>query len=313
MLFRLNRTALCAFAIILILPSWTANASEGATSLYLPGMVGDILVAVPPGPGLAVSGSIYVQSGSVGTAILQGVVDLGLDLDVALGILGTTYTFEKPFLGGTYTIGAAIPFGNAKLKVAARGIGGGASGGKVDSFNLADIALTPLALNWQVGDFAFRFAETIIAPAGGYDIDEAVNLGRNYWAFDTTAAATYFNANTGTEISIAPGLLANTRNGETNYTTGAEFHLDFTLNQFLSKTFAIGVKGYVYQQVTGDTGSGATLGGFKGEAVGLGPGFVWLPGFADGKLAIIGKWMTDVHAKRHFDSNYATVTAAWSF
>ncbi len=146
-----------------------------------------------------------------------------------------------------------------------------------------------------------------------YDLDKAVNLGRNYWGFDTTAASTYFNADIGTEVSIAPGILANKRNDDTNYRTGAEFHLDFTANQFLFESLAIGVRGYFYRQVTGDSGSGAVLGDFKGEAVGVGPGFIWLPKFAEGKLVVQGKWMTDVHSENRFDSDYATLTISWTF
>ncbi len=146
-----------------------------------------------------------------------------------------------------------------------------------------------------------------------YDLDKAVNLGRNYWGFDTTAAITYFNEDIGTEVSIAPGILANTRNDDTNYRAGAEFHLDFTANQFLFESFAIGVRGYFYRQVTGDSGSGAVLGDFKGEAVGVGPGFIWLPKFAEGKLVVQGKWMTDVHSGNRFDSDYATLTISWTF
>jgi len=140
-----------------------------------------------------------------------------------------------------------------------------------------------------------------------------VNLGRNYWGFDTTAASTYFNADIGTEVSIAPGILANTRNDDTNYKTGTEFHLDFMVNQFLFESFAIGVRGYFYRQLTGDSGSGAVLGDFKGEAVGIGPGFIWLPEFAEGKLVVQGKWMTDVHSEKRFDSDYATLTISWTF
>jgi len=55
-------------------------------------------------------------------------------------------------------------------------------------------------------------------------------------------------------------------------------NLDFTANQFLSKTFALGVRGYYYNQFTGDSGSGAILGDFQGESFGFGPGFIWFPG-----------------------------------
>jgi hypothetical protein len=297
----------------LMLPSWRATGAEGASSLYLPGLVGDILVALPPEPGLAVAGSAYVQTGSVGTAVLQGAVNLDLDLDIALGIVGATYSFETPWLGGIYTVGLAVPFGYADLEAEIQGPGGATSSVSADSFNISDIAFTPIQLNWSSGNFSFRFAETIIAPTGAYDVNKAVNLGRNYWGFDTTAASTYFNADIGTEVSIAPGILANTRNDDTNYKTGTEFHLDFMANQFLFESFAIGVRGYFYRQVTGDSGSGAVLGGFKGEAVGVGPGFIWLPKFAEGKLIVQGKWMTDVHSEKRFDSDYATLTISWTF
>jgi hypothetical protein len=297
----------------LMLPSWRATGAEGASSLYLPGLVGDILVALPPELGLAVAGSAYVQTGSVGTAVLQGAVDLDLDLDIALGIVGATYSFETPWLGGIYTVGLAVPFGYADLEAEIQGPGGATNSVSADSFNISDIAFTPIQLNWSSGNFSFRFAETIIAPTGAYDVNKAVNLGRNYWGFDTTAASTYFNADIGTEVSIAPGILANTRNDDTNYKTGTEFHLDFMANQFLFESFAIGVRGYFYRQVTGDSGSGAVLGGFKGEAVGVGPGFIWLPKFAEGKLIVQGKWMTDVHSEKRFDSDYATLTISWTF
>ena len=57
---RLSRPILCILLMALMLPSWRATGAEGASSLYLPGLVGDILVALPPEPGLAVAGIAYV-------------------------------------------------------------------------------------------------------------------------------------------------------------------------------------------------------------------------------------------------------------
>ena len=309
---RPRHPVLCLLAVAFMLPSGRAMGAEGASSLYLPGLAGDILVALPPEPGLAVAGSTYVQTGSAGRAVLQGVLDLDLDLDLALAIVGGTYSFEVPRIGAIYTVGLAVPFGYADLKAKTQGPGG-TSTSSADSFNISDVALTPIQLSWTSGDFSFRFAETIIAPTGAYNVDKSVNLGRNYWGFDTTAASTYFNADIGTEASIALGILANTQNDATDYTTGAEFHMDFVASQFLLENLAIGIRGYVYRQFVGDSGSGALLGDFKGEAVGLGPGFVWLPGFGEGKLVVQGKWMTDVHSENRFDSDYATLTISWTF
>ena len=114
-------------------------------------------------------------------------------------------------------------------------------------------------------------------------------------------------------MSLAPGILFNTENKDTNYDTGTEFHLDLTVNQFLSETFAVGLRGYYYKQITADSGSGARLGDFKGESGGIGPGFVWFPEPGEGKLAILAKWIHDIDATNRLESDYVTATMAWTF
>ncbi len=290
-----------------------AWAAEGAASLYLPGSAGDLLIAVSPQPGLTASGGLFIQSGNVGTAVLQGAVNVGIDVDLVLKIAGLSYTFETPIEDLTYTIGALVPFGQVDLAATIIGPMGNAFSASQDAYNIADSAITPLALNWKSGDFHVRFAQTIYAPTGAYDPDKVVNIGRNYWGFDTSAALTYFNQNTGTEISFAPGILINRRNPDTDYRTGPEFHLDVTASQFLSETFAVGARAYYYRQVGGDSGSGARLGDFKGEAFGIGPGFFWTPKFAGGKLVVVGKYLRDVTTTNRFKSDYGTIGAAWKF
>ncbi len=46
--------------------------------------------------------------------------------------------------------------------------------------------------------------------------------------------------------------------------------------QHVSKTFAFGLVGYHYQQITGDNGAGATLGSFDGRVTGLGPDITYM-------------------------------------
>jgi len=293
--------------------SVSAIAAEGASSLYLPGGAGDVLLAYSPEPGLQVVNGLFTQVANVDRAVLQGAVDSGIDLTVVLDIVGASYTFETPVLGGTYSIGAVIPFGYVDLDVSATGPGGGSAGVSDHSFNLADIGVIPLQLNWYVGNFHFKLAQAVFAPTGAYDTANLVNLGRNYWAFNTTSAVTWFNTSSGTEVSIAPGIMVNLTNDDTDYKTGNEFHVDFTVNQFLSETFSIGLRGYYYRQVTADSGSGAILGDFKGESLGLGPGFFWRPKYAKGKLSIVGKVMFDVTATNRFESTYGSLGAAWKF
>jgi hypothetical protein len=289
------------------------HAAEGAASHYLPGSIGDFGIALVPEPGLQVANIVWWQSGDVGTTLLQGVVDIGVNVDVVLDLAAANYTSEEPVLGGQYTVGIAIPFGYANLDAMASGPNGLGVGLQADSFNLSDIAITPFQLNWNTGNWHFKVAETVIVPSGAYSTDEVVNLGRNYWSFDNVVALTYLNPARGTEFSVQPGIMFNTENPATRYRTGTEFHVDFVANQFLSKTFAIGIKGYYYQQITPDSGPGATLGDFESMSFGLGPGFLWTPAFAEGRLAIAGKWMHDFVAENRFESDYGMLTLGWNF
>lgn len=290
-----------------------APAAEFGLSHYLPGAAGDILLAESPLPGLQVANTFWYQNGSVGATVAQGQVTLGLDLDLFLDLASASYTWELPDTSLTYTVAALIPFGKADLTASATGPAGNRVSASGDSFNLSDIYLVPFQLNAKTGDFRFKFAQGVVAPTGAYSVTEPVNLGRNYWSFDTVAAVTWFNADTGTEISLAPGIMFNTTNNATDYKTGTEFHLDFTANQFLTPSFSVGLRGYWYQQLTGDSGSGAVLGPFKSESVGIGPGIFWSPAALDGRLVLLGKYMFDVQAENRFKSDYATLSVAWKF
>jgi hypothetical protein len=298
---------------VLCLAAAPALGAEGAASHYLPGAGGDMLLAVAPQPGLTVANTVWYQSGDVGGAVLGGEARVGLDLDLVLDLAAASFTFETPVLGGTYSIAAMVPFGRADLSASLTGPSGGRIDRSGDRFDLSDAAFVPIQLNWNTGAFFWEVAHTIVAPTGSYDAGRAINLGRNYWSFDTTAAVSWYDPGGGREVSIAPGIMLNTENSATDYRTGAEFHMDFTATQFVSPSLAVGLRGYWYRQLTGDSGAGAKLGDFKSESVGLGAGFLWTPAFADGRLSVLGKWMRDVHAKNRFESDYATLTAAWTF
>jgi len=313
MMNRLSVAVAVAMTCALMPSSRPLQAAEGASSHYLPGANGDIFLAVPPEPGFQAANTLWYQSGNAAAAVLEGQIDLNLDIETLLGLLAVTYTFEKPVLGGSYTIGAVLPIGYANLDATVTGPFGGALRVSEDSFNISDVALIPFQMNWASGPWSFKVAEIIVAPTGEYSLSNLVNLGRNYWSFDTVGAVTWFNPETGTEVSVAPGVMINTENSSTNYRTGTEFHVDFTANQFVSPSLALGVRGYYYQQLTGDSGSGALLGDFKSDSFGVGPGFVWIPEFGGGQLTVLGMWIDDFTAENRFESDYVTITGAWKF
>ena len=52
---------------------------------------------------------------------------------------------------------------------------------------------------------------------------------------------------------MTAGFTFNGENPATDYKTGTEFHVDWALMQHVLKTFAFGIAGYRYQQITGDS------------------------------------------------------------
>src|SRR5262249_20380165 len=108
-------------------------------------------------------------------------------------------------------------------------------------------------------------------PVGDYDPNRLANLGLGHGAFDIGSGYTYLNPATGAEFSATAGLTYNFENPSTNYQNGIDAHLDWGASKFFSKDFNLGVVGYFYQQITGDSGSGAKLGPFKSRVIGLGP------------------------------------------
>jgi hypothetical protein len=96
-------------------------------------------------------------------------------------------------------------------------------------------------------------------------------LGLHRPSLDVRGAFTWLDPQIGTEISAALGVTFNYINTETNYQTGDELHFEWDINQHFGSGFSVGVGGYVYNQLTGDSGSGNRIGPFQGRVVAVGP------------------------------------------
>ena len=152
-------------------------------------------------------------------------------------------------------------------------------------------------------------------PDAGYGAtcDDVANTGLNYWTFETDFAATYLNPETGQDYSVVLGYGYNTENDDTDYQSGDEVHLDYTINQFLNEEWAIGLHGFYYKQISGDSGDGALLGSFKAEAAGVGPALMWIPKSMGGNKAFILKWINEYHAENRMEGDHVFASFAISF
>src|SRR4029077_19804167 len=97
------------------------------------------------------------------------------------------------------------------------------------------------------------------------------NLGPTPWAVEWGRRYTYLDAKKGHEFSVVGGITYNLENDDTNYQNGVDSHIDWAASQFLNEQVHVGLVGYFYYQLTGDSGSGATLGDFKSRISAVGP------------------------------------------
>jgi len=305
---------LTVFLGTLLITSPVARASEGGASNYLPGLYGDFGVAVAPDPGLYVRNDFYyyMADGKGERFVQSEQLRAGLDLDTFAYLLTGFMVLDKEILGGRYAFGADLPVIYADLS-------GEIVLGETrvpfddDRVAVGDPGLIPVSFFWNFGNFHLNLYESIIVPIGSYNKDRLVNAGLNYWSFDTNLAATYLHADRGHEISACFGYIYNTKNDDSDYHTGQEIHLDYMLNQFLSETLALGVHGFYYKQITGDSGGGALLGDFKGEAAGIGPAVMWATQVKGVGLILAAQWLHEFHAKHRLQGDHLFLNFTFAF
>jgi hypothetical protein len=251
------------------------QAAEGGLGFYLLGTKTSMAGFVPP-PGTYLADFNYYYTGSADIDFNIGGVDIegGVDADAYIKLLNGMWVAPEKVLGGHAALSVAVPIGWKSVSAGAAIVDGpgGGIGIDADDAHIADPVLGA-TLGWHKGNWHWSIGTLVNVPVGYWERGDVTNIGFNRWAADFTGAVTYLDMKTGFELSGAAGFTFNGENNDTDYKTGTEFHLEGAAMQHFSKTFALGLQGYYYQQVTGDSGPGTQfLGGFEGRVIALGPG-----------------------------------------
>ena len=266
-------------------------ADEGGVSFWLPGLYGS-LAAVPQGaPGWSFFTFQYYTNVSAGAAVstarevqIGGATVTNLNLSASLHAqadlqwVQPNYAFATPIFGGQLTVGLGefVGWQNANLAGTLSGtVLGGPSGAVSGSITNSVAGFGDMypsaALKWHDGVNNYMIYGTGDIPVGAYDSMRLANLGIGHGAVDGGAGYTYLNPQTGREFTAVAGLTYNLINPSTNYQNGVDFHLDWGASQYLSKQVFVGPVGYVYDQLSCDSGSGDRVGCFKSRVLGIGP------------------------------------------
>ncbi len=296
------------FSIFIILfllcpPLW---ASEAGSSHYVPGAVASF-IDVPSGLPYNFLNSFtgYVGSASVSREFpIAGL----LTADVRAHSFAYTLAFQydAPFkvLGGQYALTLALPVMVLDVEASIVGSGGNTISRSDSRGGLGDLYFSPLILFWKKGNFTYLGSVGIYAPSGAFDVGRLANLGKNYWTFTPQAGVNYSNQKNGLEATVLTGFNFNTKNTDTDYQSGHEFFLDFTVAKRFRNGVGVGGTGYLFQQISGDSGTGARLGSFKGRTFGLGPEVSYTRPIGKVLLAMEGKWLPEIEVQNRTQGHF---------
>jgi hypothetical protein len=254
----------------------SARADEGGVSFWIPGFYGS-LASLPGTPGWSWVSVYYhtsVDAGRNKNFTRGAVVVAGLKGQGDLALYGPTYTFATPFLGAQASVSLLGIAGRNQASIDATltgPLGNTISGSRADAVTGVGDLVPQFALKWNQGVNNFMWYGTGDAPVGNYQKNRLANLGLGHGAIDSGFGYTYFNPQTGNEFSATLGATYNFENTATQYQNGIDFHADFGTSHFITKQWMVGIVGYYFQQLTGDSGSGAVLGPFKSRVGGAGP------------------------------------------
>lgn len=267
-------TMFSALGACLLAPTG-AMAAEGAAGFYLLGSKTSMAGALPP-PGTYVQDINYLYTGSADVSLEFAGLTLGggVDADAYYNVPLAIWVAPEKVLGGHFASLVMIPIGWKDVAAGATltGPGGAAISGRVqdDETKFGDPVLGG-SLGWHDGSWHWNIGTLLNVPIGFWERGNLANIGFNRWAIDTTGAVTWLDPSVGLELSAAAGFTFNFENPDTDYKTGTEFHLELAAMQNFSKRFALGINGFYYDQVTGDSGTGARLGSFEGRVFAIGP------------------------------------------
>jgi len=304
--------AIMAAGLGVLMLSPAANAEEGGTGHYVTGSVATLIDVAPNQTGWVLQPLYLSYDGDFSSPIpIGGAISAGLDAKVDSLTLGGFYTFDQTVFGAHFSVGAYLPY----VWMDVKGTIGDFS--RTDSVEgLGDITIIPAMLAWKSGQWQIDAVLPIYIPTGDYQAGSLANPGFNYWTIDPTIAASYSNEKTGLNFATNAGVTFNTTNKATDYRSGSVLHAEFSVQQLLPVgpgIFGFGVNGFLYEQISGDSGSGATSGSFKGRSMGIGPVLDYIVPTETGAVVFEAKWLPELDTKNRLEGNYFWFKVAWQF
>jgi hypothetical protein len=284
------RARILIAACVLVAASAESQATEYAFSTYGLGSAAFGAGVTPP-PGTYVTGATAFYDATIGGALNFGgvIINAGAEVDGFAGSTNILYVPARKVLGGNLGLAVTVPIGHLDVDATV-----GLLSRETDGWGFGDIT-SRAQLGWQHGDFAHLIYVQVVAPTGRWQPGFSPIIGLHRPGIDTGWAVTWTDRTKKLQLNGAVGFTFNFENTATNYQSGNEFHFEWAAGLEFAPGLMVGVVGYDYRQLTPDSGSGATLGPFKGRVDAIGPGLTY--------TTLIGTTPLIINARRYQEYN----------
>ena len=287
-------------AAVLITVAAQVPPNASATELWansLPGLTEGIPSGALPPKGLYFSENTYWASFS---GYDNGGNPTGMKVDSLILIPVALWVPGKKILGAEYGALLAQAFDYNNLRISGLQSNGG--WGRFNTY------IEPILLSWGVGDgvfikgglaFSLNDASSYPGkpPSGG-----GAPAGNGYWSTQPEVGLSWFRG--GWNFNIDAQYSFNQENKTTSYKSGQQLGINFSL---LRKTglWTYGIGGYSINQITADSGLGASAagcseqGGCKTETYGVGP----LLGYQLGAINFMLEYNRSLYTRNYTGGN----------
>jgi hypothetical protein len=293
-----------------------AKATEYTFSTYGLGSAAFGAGVTPP-PGTYVSAASSFYRGDISGAINIGglVFQAGAKAELFGGAVSGLYVPERKVLDGHLGLAVTVPAGHVGLEAAAQITGPvvDLSATRETSGSGFGDVVTRLQLGWEHGDFSHLVWVQAVAPTGKYDVGFFPIVGLHRPGIDTGWAFTWADKQTKLQVNGAVGFNFNFENDRTDFLSGNEVHFEWAVGYELTNGLVIGVVGYDWRQITGDSGTGALLGAFEGRVDAIGPGLSYTTLIDKMPLVLNLRHYEEYNADRRISGSMSIATVTLKF
>ncbi len=258
--------------------------------------------AAPPGLFALVT---YTGHTSVPDVTDQDGNELKFGLEASSLVIRPVYFIGQVNEKFTYGVNAIIPIVHLSLD-SDNAFGAPSS----NEFGLADIGISPFIFLYenQEKQIFLSFWEFAFAPTGDYDIDNAVNIGRDAWWFQHQLAFGWYPNQFGIDANI--NYFQFTESDELNYDEPDALEFETVVHYGVTDKFRVGINAAYWLGIDDAKDNGTTIPDSKPKNLKLGLNLMYT---LSENFSVNFRWMHDVDSENSTMGDSAYIKLGYVF